>query len=167
MSLANFKASSNKGDANETLDLLGHPIQFLSALSDNDEDYCLMRSAFPAGALVPIHSHVERETFYVIEGEVQVLWDDRWITVVSGETVDVPGNLKHAVRNISGAAASLLVVTSMRLARFLREIAKPMRNVQHVAPTPAERQRFVELAHAYGYWLGGPADNKAVGISLE
>jgi quercetin dioxygenase-like cupin family protein len=84
MSLANVEAISNKADTNEILDLLGHPIQFLTALSDNDKDYCLMRSAGRAGMVVPIHSHPKRETFYVLEGEVQGLWEDRWIVLSRG-----------------------------------------------------------------------------------
>ena len=166
MSFANLKSPSNKGNRNETLNLRGHPVQFLTALSDNDEDYCLMASNFPDGMVVPIHSHAERETFYVVEGEVQVLWEDRWITIGGGDVLDVPNGLKHSVRNISGAPASVLVMMPMRLGRFLREIAKPTQGVEAGAPTPEDLQRFVELANAYGYWLGGPADNEAVGISF-
>jgi hypothetical protein len=36
-----------------------------------DVDYCLIKGTVPAGVVVPIHSHAERETFYVVEGKVQ------------------------------------------------------------------------------------------------
>jgi quercetin dioxygenase-like cupin family protein len=165
MSLVNLKATSNRADNNEIRDWLGHPIQFLTALSDNDEDYCLMRSTGRPGTVVPIHSHAERETVYVLEGEVQGLWEDRWITLSRGDVFDVPGGLKHGWRNISGAPTSLLVVMPMRLARFLREVSRPAAMGGQAAPKPADFQRFVETAHAYGYWLGNPEDNAAVGIS--
>jgi quercetin dioxygenase-like cupin family protein len=164
MSLANLKA--NKAATNEILDLLGHPIQFLTPLSDNDKDYCLMRSSGPPGMVVPIHSHAERETFYVLEGEVQGLWEDRWITLRQGDVFDVPSGLKHGWRNVSDASASLLVVMPMRLGRFLRDVSRPATAAGQDAPKPADFQRFIETVHAYGYWLGSPADNAAVGISL-
>lgn len=166
MSLPNLKARSNKADTNEILDLLGHRIQFLTALSDNDNDYCLVRSTGDAGMVVPIHSHAERETFYVLEGQVQGLWEDHWIALGPGDVFDVPGGLKHGWRNTSGATASLLVVMPMRLGRFLRDVSRPSGMVDRDGPKPADFQRFVQTAHAYGYWLGSPGDNAAVGISL-
>jgi hypothetical protein len=31
-------------------------------------------------------------------------------------------------------------------------------------PNPADLALFFETSHRYGYWLGGPKDNAAVGI---
>jgi uncharacterized RmlC-like cupin family protein len=135
-------------------------------LSDADGEYCLIRSDFPAGAVVPIHSHADRETFYVLTGKVQALWEDHWDTLVEGDVLDVPGGVKHALRNISGAPASLLLATTMRMGRFLRDISRPAGTAPRGAPTPQERERFLEIARAYGYWIGSPADNAAVGISF-
>jgi hypothetical protein len=56
-------------------------------------------------------------------------------------------------------------VVPMRLGRFFREFGRPAETAG--APTPADFQRLQELALAYGYWLGSPADNAAVGISLS
>ena len=152
-------------DTAEILDVLGPSIQFLTAVSDNDDDYCLIRGIFPAGVVVPLHSHAERETFYVFEGEIEGFCDDRWSRLRIGDTFDVSGGLKHAWRNTSGASASTLVVVPMRLGRFFREFARPAETAG--APTPADFQRLQELALAYGYWLGSPADNAAVGISFS
>jgi quercetin dioxygenase-like cupin family protein len=148
----------------ETFDVLGPQIRFLTALSDNDADTCMIAGSVPAGVVVPIHTHPERETFYVIEGEIEGLWEDRWITLGAGDVFDAPGGLKHAWRNASGASVQLLFVTQMRLARFFRDIGRPM--ADHRAPTPADIRRLADVAHAYGYWLGSPADNAAVGISI-
>jgi hypothetical protein len=116
--------------------------------------------------VVPIHSHADRETFFILEGELQGLWEDRWTTVGVGGVFDIPGGIRHAWRNGSGGPASLLVVTTMKMGRFFHDIGRPLGTFPPGPPTPAELQRFVELSHAYGYWLGSPADNAAVGISL-
>jgi len=166
MSIESLKTPSNKADTSELLDLLGPRIQFLTPLSDDDDEYCLIRATAPAGAVVPVHSHNERETFYVLEGEIEGLWEDHWITLAAGEVFDVPGGLKHGWRNTSGASVSALVVVPMRLGRALREIGRPAETASQGAPKPEDLQRLLEIMGAYGYWLGSPADNAAVGISF-
>ena len=47
MSLASLKTTSEKVDTGEILDVLGPRIQFLTALSDNDNDYCLSKGSVP------------------------------------------------------------------------------------------------------------------------
>src|SRR5262249_13041526 len=107
MSLPNLKGTLSKVNRNEILDVLGPLVQFLTLVSDSDEDYWLMRGTVPA---VPLHGHAEQETFYVLEGEVQGLWGDHWITLGAGDVFDVPGGLKYSWRNVSGASVSLLFI---------------------------------------------------------
>jgi quercetin dioxygenase-like cupin family protein len=166
ISVASPKTTSARAETGEILDVLGPRIQFLTALSDNDEDYCLIKGVVPAGMVVPVHSHAERETFYVLEGEIQGLCEDRWVALGLGDVFDAPGGLKHAWRNPSGAPASLLLATPMRLGRFFRDIGRPVPTVELGAPRQADMQRLAEIAHAYGYWLGSPAVNAAAGISF-
>jgi quercetin dioxygenase-like cupin family protein len=166
MSVASLKSASEKTKLDGILDVLGPRIRFLTALSDDDDQYCLMRGTVPAGVVVPLHSHAERETFYVLAGEIEGLQENRWITLGVGDAFDVPGGLKHGWRNLSGASASMLVVVPMRLARFFRDIGRPVATIEPGAPKPADLQRLIEISHAYGYWLGSPADNAAVGISF-
>jgi quercetin dioxygenase-like cupin family protein len=166
VSLGNIKTTLTTADTDEIFDVFGPRIQFLTALSDADDEFCLIRGTVPAGVIVPVHSHAERETFYVLEGEVQGMQEESWITLVRNDTFDVPGGLRHAWRNIADLPASVVFVVPMRLARFLREIARPLATVKPGAPTPDEIQRFLHISHAYGYWVGGPADNAAVGLSL-
>ena len=166
ISKSNPGTKSEHAVPNGVLDVFGPQIQHLTALSDADGDYCLMKSLVPAGAAVPIHSHADRETFCILGGELQALWEDRWSTVVAGDVFDIPGGIRHAWRNVSGAPASALVLTTMKLGRFFRDIGRPLGTFSPGPPPPAELQRFVELSHNYGYWLGSPADNAAVSISL-
>jgi quercetin dioxygenase-like cupin family protein len=152
--------------ADEILDVIGPRIRHMTALSDAADDYCLIKADFPAGVVVPIHSHADRETFYILGGELEGLWEDRWVTLVAGDVFDVPGGVKHAWRNTSQAPVSLLILTSMRLGRFLRDIGRPAASVEPGPPKPADLERLSETAQTYGYWLGSPADNATVGISL-
>jgi len=165
MSLEATKTALPKAETDEFAGAQSPHVQFLTPVSDADDEYCVMRGTLPPGAIVPIHSHAERETFYVLEGEVQGLRDDRWITLRRNDIFDVPGGLKHAWRNISDSPATMIVVASMRLARFLRD-APRLPAGEAGAPAPEEVQRFLDFAQAYGYWMGSPEDNAAVGLSF-
>jgi quercetin dioxygenase-like cupin family protein len=150
----------------EWLDLFGPQVQLVTALSDGDDGYCLFRGSLPAGVVVPLHSHADRETFYILDGELQGLRQDRWLTLAGRDVLDIPGGIKHAFRNISAAPVSLLFVTTMRLGRFFRDVGRPMTPVPPGPPAPADLQRVFEISRAYGHWLGSPEDNAAVGIQL-
>jgi len=164
--MSDLGTSTGNPDIGEMLDVLGPRLQHLTALSHGDEEYCLIRSLVPAGVVVPIHSHADRETFYIIHGELQGLRSDRWVSLVDGDVFDVPGDVRHAFRNQSGAPVSLLLVTTMRMGRFFRDVGRPVARVPAGPPMPADRQRLFEIAHRYGHWLGSPADNAAVGTTL-
>jgi quercetin dioxygenase-like cupin family protein len=166
MSLASITSISRKADTSETFDVLGPHIQFLTALSDADDSYCVIGGTFPAGVIVPIHSHGDRETFHILDGTLQALWEDRWVTLTGGDVFDVPGNTKHAFRNASDASVSLVFVTTMRMGRFFRDIGRPAATVLPGPPKPEDLGAFFAIAQRYGYWLGGPADNAAVGLSF-
>jgi quercetin dioxygenase-like cupin family protein len=166
MSLANFETTAKKADMSEIFDILGPRVQFLTAFSDADDDFILIAADFPPGTVVPIHSHRDREIFYILAGELQGLWVDRWVALVAGDVFDVPGNIKHAWRNVSGSPVSLLVVTTTRMGRFFRDIGRPLATVKPGAPDPTDLEHLFDRARAHGYWMGSPADNAAVGISL-
>jgi quercetin dioxygenase-like cupin family protein len=119
-------------------------------LSDADDDYALIRSEFPSQVVVPIHSHRDRETFYILAGELEGLWEDRWIKLGAGDVLDIPGGIKHAWRNVSGAPAPLLFMTTMRLGPFLRDIGRPVATLKPSAPDPADLRRLFDTARAYG-----------------
>ena len=115
---------------------------------------------------MPIHSHKERETFYIVKGQLEAFKDGSWQTYGVGTVCDVPGGMKHAWRNVSGESASTLVVMEMRLARFFRSVARPVASVPPGPPSSEVLQRFVQASLAEGHWLGNAADNAAIGINL-
>ncbi len=126
----------------------------------------MIRSTIPAQVVVPVHSHADRETFYILAGELQGLREVHWSTLVSGEVFDVPGDTRHGFRNLSGTSVSLLLVTTMRMGRFFRDVGRPAATVAPGPPNEADVQRFFEIAQSYGHWLGSPKDNADVGISF-
>ena len=54
------------------------------------------------------HSHEEDDIFYVIEGTMSILVDDRWIDAPEGSFVLAPGGLTHDFENRSSRRAGVL-----------------------------------------------------------
>jgi hypothetical protein len=54
----------------------------------------------------------------------------------------------------------------MALARFFRRVGRPVASVPPGPPSTEVLQRFAQASLAEGHWLGGAADNAAVGINL-
>ena len=137
---------------------------YLTKISENDADYCLFLATLPAGAVVPMHSHADRETFYVLSGNLEALNGDRWEKLGPGDVLDVVDGIKHAWRNSSQASASMLCVTTTRMAKFLRDIS--VSEGDNSAPDE-HAQRFLELVRAHGYWLASAEENAAVGLTVN
>jgi mannose-6-phosphate isomerase-like protein (cupin superfamily) len=152
--------------SDEWLNALGPLVRPLTFSSDADDGYCLFKAIVPPGVAVPLHSHPDRETFHILEGQLQGLAGETWRDFGPGETFDVPGDVKHAFQNVTGANVSLIFVTTMRMGRFFRELGRPVSAAPPGPPSPDDLQRFFQLAHSYGYWLGTPDDNAAIGLAL-
>jgi quercetin dioxygenase-like cupin family protein len=137
--------------------------RYLTSLTLPADDYCVLIGEIPAGAIVPLHSHSDRETFYVLSGEMN-FYDGAWWRVLKpGEFVDVLSDTRHAWRNPSGSTASLLVATTVRMGVFLQKVSSAA-SAQAVG---AEKDQFFKLVQEYGYWLGTPEDNEAIGLATN
>ena len=158
-----------RADEKTFLDLLdGGRLQPLSP--SREDAYCVMKGTIPPGVSVPIHSHADAESFYVLSGEAQVLVATeaglQWQTLRPGDFIHIPGGAKHAWRNVSGEPMAALITCTAKLGRALREMGQLASEAGKRIPRPADIQRLMEISERYGYWLGNPEENAAVGIEL-
>lgn len=86
----------------------------------------IMEGRLPPGGGFPVaHLHDQyEEAFYVLEGEIDYLIGDRWVTATRDTTVFVPAGTPHAFRNASAAPARQLVIASAEVLTMLEEMAK-------------------------------------------
>jgi mannose-6-phosphate isomerase-like protein (cupin superfamily) len=54
------------------------------------------------------HSHAEDDIFFVIEGTMSILVDERWIEAPAGSFVLAPGGVTHDFENRSSSRAGVL-----------------------------------------------------------
>ena len=152
-------------DAGETLDVFGPRVNFLSSLDFGEAEFTLIAGIVDPGVVVPLHSHPDRELFSITVGAIEVFVADQWHALRAGDVLDIRDGVRHAWRNISEAPVRLLIVTTVRLGKFLREIGRPLA-AANAPPSPGDVERLISISKRHGYWNGSPDDNAAIGLSL-
>lgn len=156
---------------NSTFSISGPVLEFLVTPKQAAEQFTVIKGTMRHEVTVPLHSHPEVEWMFILEGTMQV-WADspeqpQWFNVAVGESVLIPSNARHALRNISGNSVSILLMTAARLGHFFEQVAAPLAPGEQPMPPPPERiQKFLEVQQQYGYWSASPEENAAVGIQL-
>jgi quercetin dioxygenase-like cupin family protein len=148
-------------------DLLGARAEILAR--PKCQTLSIIRGTIPAGVSVPLHSHADVEFLYVTGGQLEIYSGSaaEWIEAKQSQFVHIPGNESHALRNAKLNDAGFLVVTTGRMGGFLEEIGAPISDEsEHLMPSPERLQHFTETAARYGYWLGNPEENAAIGITF-
>jgi quercetin dioxygenase-like cupin family protein len=112
----------NEGPA---FDLFG--VRFLTKAEGNSTNkaFYIAEMLLPAGACVPLHHHSEPEFFYVLAGECEFgtlrNGSEQWAFAEAGYSVLIPLDMPHGLRNMSGADARLLMITTHRHELFFQE----------------------------------------------
>jgi hypothetical protein len=78
-----------------------------------------------------------------------------------GDFRHVPQGVGHAWKNQTSEPAIAIIVTTSRLGRFFQEVGRPVAAdaFPPPPPSPADIQRFVEVAARYHHWLASPEEN--------
>lgn len=154
------------GGAAELIDMMGARFEAIARMGMGDADTVLFRARMAAGKVVPLHSHIDPECFYVLSGRIEVFVVDdasRWHVVETGRSLLVADGVRHAVRNAADQPADLILATNNRLARYFREAGRPATpGTDPMPPTPDDIQRVIRVTEAYGYWIASPAESAAV-----
>ena len=118
---------------------------------------------------MPLHSHDATEVFFLLSGTKQVLTlgsgPAEWVDVRAGDYVHVPRGTRHAHRNVSDEPLIELVITTARLGNWFEEVGTPATSAPR-PPAADDLERFLAASNRYGYWLGSPEDNAAVGLHM-
>lgn len=90
------------------VNVFGPLVEFLVTPAQTVESFARMKSIVPPHMAIPLHSHADPEVLFVLQGEMEVLKhggdSGSWLTAKPGETLCIPGDVKHAVRKwIAGA----------------------------------------------------------------
>ncbi len=115
----------------------------------------------PQGGPGP-HAHPDfQETFYVLEGEVEVKTELQSYTAGKGSFINIPlGGIVHCFKNKTDKPAQLLcIVVPAGLEEFFLEVGKPVATRAFLPPEKPDAEqmkRIISAAEKYGQKLYPP-----------
>ena len=70
---------------------------------DTNGELCMVEDTLKPGFHLKRHHHKKMtEVFYMLEGELELIFDDEAIVIKSGDTITVPPNVWHEAKSIDG-----------------------------------------------------------------
>jgi quercetin dioxygenase-like cupin family protein/ketosteroid isomerase-like protein len=95
-------------------------------------EFEMFRVTGPEKSGPPPHAHPWSESFYVLDGEIDVMVGDDWQRVAAGGSATVPAGSLHAYRIASPTAAFLVTTSGARASAFFADVDA------HVPPGPPD-----------------------------
>jgi quercetin dioxygenase-like cupin family protein len=129
-------------DQGKVLNILGADYVVKIPGSATDGAFALVEAVAPVGAAVPPHVHNrEEETFYILEGTLEIQCGGRTLMADKGTTVLLPKGVPHAYRNAGDIPARhLVILTPAGFEAFFEE-------ADQLPPSPDE---LMKLGQKYG-----------------
>ncbi len=113
-----------------------------------------MEADVPHGAGPPPHVHSrEDETLYILDGELEVQFDNEVQTVSKGDFVWLPKGVPHRFTNLSGKPARMILsFQPAGIERFFEEVFEEVddRSAEPPPVTPELVGRLLAAAPRYG-----------------
>jgi mannose-6-phosphate isomerase-like protein (cupin superfamily) len=132
----------------------GDRYTFLVTGAQSDGAYFIMEALVPpAGGPPPHIHHREQESFYVLEGSLDIRMDERVVQAEAGDFVHIPAGTVHCFTNTGSSTARLLLIFSPGgMERFFEETLEQV--TDRSAPQPDNMgevvARYVEAAPRHG-----------------
>ena len=116
----------------------------------------------PVGFETPYHTHHrEDESFYVLEGDVAFVCDEKWLKARAGAFVYGPREIPHGFKVIGNSPARMLLIcTPAGFERFVLEQATPIAE----PPSPPDMEKLMTLAEKFGIDIHGPLPEEPEGF---
>jgi mannose-6-phosphate isomerase-like protein (cupin superfamily) len=138
-----FAVSPSGGQVHQ---VLGAPYRFLVTSEATGGAFALIESVAPAGSAVPLHLHTrEDETFFVLEGTMEVQCQNSIIKLEKNATAVLPRGIPHSYRNPGDSNARYLVlITPGGFEKCLEEFGRLPTN------QPPDPEMLVAIGKRYG-----------------
>lgn len=146
----------------QTLSVVGGNYRILVSGKQTNGAFSIIEMSVPPQNGPGPHSHASfYESFYIIDGEVEVHSEAGTYTAKKGAFVLIPeGGVVHYFKNVSDKMAKLLcTVVPAGLEEFFQEIGKPVAAGEFLPPPPMDPeaiQKIQKIAQSYGQVLYPP-----------
>ena len=142
----------------------GDTYTFLATTEETDGAYFVLEGTVPPGAGPPPHIHHDQvETFYVVEGQLEIMIDGQVHETKAGDFVHVSKGSPHSFINRSQAPAKLVAtfVPAVNVEKFFREAMEETTDRNAIPPSldDAMIQRMIAAAERNGVEILPPPQN--------
>jgi len=132
----------------------GDRYTFLVTGEQSDGAYFIMEAIVPPGGGPPPHIHRrEQESFYVLEGSLDITIEDKVVPASTGDFVHIACGTVHGFRNTGTDTARVLLIFSPGgIERFFEETLEPVHDRSAAPPANMDAvvARYVEAAPRHG-----------------
>lgn len=135
MRAAKFLASG-EGDS---FQMLTHTFTSKVTAEDTKRKWVMYEASDTVGNGAPIHSHPWEETFYVLEGELDIQLGERRVIAETGSSIYFPKNVVHSF-TVRSETARLLVILPGFADAFYRDVSK------EISTLPPNEDKFQAIA---------------------
>ena len=136
-------------------------LSFLTRIQANGRDTGLLHVVdftVPPGEESPWHVHyAEDESFYVVEGELEVIVGSDRLRLGPGDFAFGPRGIPHGFRAVSTTPVRVLLITvGGGFSDFVAEVSRPAPEGTRPAPAEPDMEKLVAAARKYGMEIFGP-----------
>ncbi|PSN15263.1 cupin domain-containing protein [filamentous cyanobacterium CCP5] len=124
----------------DSFQMLSHTFTYKVTPEDTRGQWLMYEAADTFGNGAPLHSHPWEETFYILEGELQIQIGKRTCTVKAGDTVYFPEDVTHGF-TICSETVRILVIMPAYADGFYREVSD---KITSLPPHPEVFQAVAE-----------------------
>ena len=116
---------SHRSKSHVVLDVLGPTVEFLGLPSGSEDRYCVLKGTIPPGVSIPLHSHPDDESFFLLSGIIHALEQEQdgfeEVTMNAGDFRHVPQEVRHAWKNRTNELAVAVMSQLRGWADFFRK----------------------------------------------
>ncbi|GIP50057.1 cupin [Paenibacillus sp. J53TS2] len=126
---------------------------------DTNGEFCVVHCAAKENEGPPLHIHGdEDESFYVLEGELEMILGDQTLRVQSGDYVFAPRGVPHTFKAKSPQTRFLVTAYPAGFDSFVKELGVPYEEGMEVRiepPTPESIQQLIQVSKKYNISFPG------------
>lgn len=131
----------------EQFPLLSHTVTVKVSSDDTNGEWSVFEIVDTEGNGAPLHSHPWDETFYILEGELEIRMGNRTISAPRGAVTHIPANTPHGFRIASSKAQALIMISPGTAEAFYRDMGEA------TATLPPDMERIQEVCQRHGLKL--------------
>jgi quercetin dioxygenase-like cupin family protein len=124
--------------------MLSHILTTKITGDDTDGEWAMFEMTDTAEHGAPLHSHPWHETFYILEGEMELQIGKRKALATAGALMHVPANTIHTFKVCSSSVRVLVMVSPASAEAFYQEIG------EKITVLPPDPNLFQEVCSKYG-----------------